>query len=168
MPQWLAGELGYALAIVGFIVVVCEWFYVFNTQGNTLARDALRAMLGKWRRAADAHHSSADDQRRDWVRRMREVAARIKDAYQRTTYGEYVGQLEDIRPDETQRLDELDRAFEVGTAIEEERKRPRRRKLMIVGAFLVIVGSLGQMVSTAPEPFGPFCATKTFKEWKCP
>jgi hypothetical protein len=165
MPQWLAGEIGYALAIVGFVIIVCEWIYVFNTQGNTLARDTLRAFLDEWRRAADAHHSSADDQRRAWVRRMRESVALIKDRHQRETYGGYVGQLEQIRPDETQRLDELDRAFAVGTPIEEERKRPKRRKLMIVGAVLVVVGSLGQMVSTAPKPFGPFCDSK---EWTCP
>jgi hypothetical protein len=150
MPQWLAGEIGYALAIVGFVLIVREWFHVFDTQGNSLAREDLRIYLRGWRKAPDEPTRTAN------IRRMQERLPEIKGT-QRELFTDYVATLSSLRLDQTQRLDELDDAFNVGTPIEEKEQRPRRRKLMIIGTTLVIVGCLGQMVSTAPEPFGPFC-----------
>jgi hypothetical protein len=154
IPQWLAGETGYALAIVGFLLLVIEWVHVFNTQGNTLARDSLRAHLLDWREARDTDHGTGADSRAASIRRMRAELRRIRDKRQRELFSGYVGQLENTDPANDVALDRLDRAFAVGTPIEEEQRRPRRRTLMLLGAVLVVVGTLGQMVSTYPKPFG--------------
>ena len=157
MPQWVAGEIGYVLAIIGFVLIVREWFHVFNVQGNSLARENLRLFLREWREANDTGRGTAQEARDANIRRMRETVQRMK-GYQRELFDRYVCTLaSDVQPDDHLHVDGLDRAFAIGTPIEDEQRRPRRRKLMIIGAVFVVVGSLGQMVSTAPEPFGPFC-----------
>ena len=162
MPQWLAGEMGYALSIVGFLLLVREWFHVFDTQGNTLARDSLRASLQEWR---DARATDTNSQTRTAiVQRMQVMVASIKARDQRNLFKDYVGQLAKIDPGDGLRLDALDRAFAVGTPIEEDEKRVRRRRLMIIGAIFVVVGSAGQMIATYPKSLGPFCDSK---EWRC-
>jgi hypothetical protein len=159
MPQWLVGEIGYVLAIMGFSIIVFEWLHVFKIQGNTLNRESLRAYLAEWRTGA------SPEGRTTIVDRMKATVEEIEDRTQRGLFAAYVAQLSDIDPAATRRLDELDRAFAVGTPIEEWEKRSQRRKLMIVGAVLVVVGSVGQMVSTYPKPFGPFCKSEI---WTCP
>lgn len=158
MPNWLAGELGYVFAIVGFILIVCEWRYVFDTQGNMLARQTLQYQLREWRELRDGDIDTCAALKL----RMRETASTIRDAYQRHLFIEYVDKLPS--PSNTSRLDDLDRAFAAGTPIEEWEKRTWRRKLMILGAILVVVGNLLQMVGTYPFDLASFCKREA---WTC-
>ena len=167
VPSWVAGEIGYLLAIVGFLVLVCEWWHVYRTQGSTLARDALRTYLRDWREAEDAEQGTAEETRRATVRRMQETVASVNYKHHRDLFTDYVNQLARIDPADGRQLERLDRAFAAGTPIEEWAKRPWRRRLMLIGAVMVVIGNALQMVSTYPNNLGPFYRTDDECK-KCP
>ena len=158
MPKWLVGEIGYVLAIIGFMMIVREWWQVYRAQGNALAREDLRVHLREWRKAEDEPTRTAS------IRRMEETLPEILDDGHRELFAGYIAMLSTVRPHDVDRVDEIDTAFHVGSPLEEKRWRPSRRTLMFVGVVLVIVGTVGQAISTWPKPFWQFCESK---EWQC-
>lgn len=151
MPLWLVSEFGYGLALAGFLLLILEWRYVFHIQGNSVARRSLRDYLAAWREQTD------EKQRAAIVEKMRQTVAEFRGTDDPPLYRGYVEQLKRLNQANTFHLDNLDRAFDVGSPIEEGRKRGKRCWLVAFAVLLVILGTAGQMIGTLPEPIGPFC-----------
>ncbi len=82
---------------------------------------------------------------------MRGVAQELRNVHHRTLFVDYINTLEGLQPDTQRRMvPDMDRAFEVGTDIEAQEIHGLRRTLILVGAVLVVLGTIGQMLGSMP------------------
>lgn len=145
VPQYLASEIGLALCLAGFALLAREWFHVYRSQGNALARDDLLVYLREWRAATDDATRGAN------VRRMRATLPELKHNH-RKLYSGYIDSLEQLSPDDDKGLAALALAFAVGTPLEDKERRRPRARLMVTAVILVAFGTLGQMVGSFADP----------------
>ena len=166
VQQWVAGEVGLVLAFGGFLMFVFEWLQVFTTQGNALALEDLRIYVREWLIAKDDSHGTALAHRGGWIARMINTLPEITDETLREMFRGYILDLSPRTGDATQ-AEQVADAFYAEIGLAEKAGRPHRKRKVALGVLLVLLGTVGQMISGASGPIGPVCANAG-TTWRCP
>lgn len=150
MPQWVMQEIGLGLDIVGFLLIVGDWWVAYAAQGRAIAWSDLRSYALELRGTSDLQQRAA-------IGRKMKAAVELVGDYRDAALSA-VNLAATASAEEDTKWSEVVKSLDAGPPLDAAWVHPGRRKLMVLGAALVVLGFICQGIASwagaVPFPTG--------------
>jgi len=153
MQQWVFQEGGLFFDIVGFCLIVWEWWASHREARRAIARNSLRNYLSSLRQEKE------EEQRNAILRRMKQEAYYV--GRDRELVLQMTKWISEASADETEKWSIADRSLAAGTEVDAAFTHRRRIRWMAFGVALVVLGFVGQSIGSWPNGVRPIACSTT-------